>query len=320
MASIDQFKKDYAKAYEVRDHAGMRAANDGANAIRTANKQPTYSSAVGDAQRAGISNKPSHTNNTGPYNMPAGSAIKDYYSSYLSDQQSAMKKAQEEAQRAAQLRTQQAVETNNAYIPQVNQQSDKQLQDAYIAREQSRVNAPQSLAAMGYTGGAAESSLMGIDTNYQNQRGTIEKTRNDSLDKIRQNAQNIQSTGNADLASLGSQYYNNLVTAQAQAAQQAQSQSNWQSEFDMQKQNMEKEDFLNSIGAYYGNFQEKINALQNDGDASNDWQIAPLQQERQKKLQETSTTTQAEDPSYATALDAYKKGIRTPQVLRVLGL
>ena len=227
----------------------------------------------------------------------------------LKEQISLHKKKAAEAQR---LRTEQAVTTNNAYIPQVNQQTDKQLQDAYIATQQAKVNAPQALSAMGYTGGAAESSLIGLDTTYQNQRGQMEQGRNDALNQIRQNEQQIRSTGDANLSDLASQYYNNLIQNQQQAQSMAQSQSNWQSEFDLNKQNQGKDDFINSLGAYHNDYQAKINDIQGDGDTSNDWQIAYLQQARQQKIiDQQGTQTNQRDvqaEQYQNILAQYRGG------------
>ncbi len=145
-------------------------------------------------------------------------------------------KALEEQQRAIQERTNQAVEANNAYIPQINQQSKQALQNSYIAREQARVRTPQALNALGYTGGAAESTLLGLDTNYQNARGTIEQERSRALEGIRQNEAQIRATGDATLSEASASYYNKLAAAVLEAERQAQDQANWESEFALQQQ------------------------------------------------------------------------------------
>jgi hypothetical protein len=144
-------------------------------------------------------------------------------------------KALEEQQRAIQERTNQAVEANNAYIPQIQGQSKQALQNAYIANQQARVRTPQALNALGYSGGAAESTLLGLDTNYQNARGTIEQERSRALEGIRQNEAQIRSTGDATLADAAASYYDNLVTAAQQAEARAQDQANWESEFALQE-------------------------------------------------------------------------------------
>lgn len=214
----------------------------------------------------------------------SNSGANSYYNDYLSQQQEALRQAQKAQEEAARQRTQAAVYANNAYIPQVNAQTDKQLQQAYISAQQAKSSAPQSLAAMGYTGGATESSLLGLDTNYQNQRNNLETSRNTSLDQIRQNANQIQASGDASLADLASQYYSQNAAAAANAAQMAQQQSNWQAQFDAQQKAQEKQDFANTANAYYSNFQARINTLQNDGDTSNDWQIPILQANREQKI------------------------------------
>ena len=264
----------------------------------------------------GVSRTNDPVNSPSPAPLSDPDPVEDYYSNYLADQQAALRASKEEAERAAQLRTQSAVDMNNAYIPQVNKQTDKQLQEAYIAAQQAKVAAPQSLAALGYSGGAAESSLMGLDANYQNNRNELETSRNTSLDSIRQNAGQIQATGNVDLANLASQYYSQMADAQAKAQQNAQEQANWQKKFEAEQQANERDQFTDTIGAYYSDYMAKANAVQNDGDESNDWQIPYLMAAReQKKLDQAQSTM-----TYAEALRAYNAGITTPEVLAVLGL
>lgn len=154
-----------------------------------------------------------------------GVSASDYYDKYLQEQQNGI-----------QTRINSAVDANNAYIPRVNQQSDQALQNAYIANQQARVNAPQAMSAMGYTGGASESTLLGLDTNYQNNRNTVETNRQNSLNDIYQNEQQIRATGDATMSEAASDYYNKLISAQQAATAQAQDQANWQSEYDMNQQ------------------------------------------------------------------------------------
>ena len=138
-------------------------------------------------------------------------------------------KALEEQQRAIQERINAAVEANNAYIPQIQQQARQALQNAYIAREQARVRTPQALNALGYTGGAAESTLLGLDTNYQNARTQIEQERSRALEGIRQNEAQIRATGDATLAE----------AAALEAERRAQDQANWEAEFALRQKQYE---------------------------------------------------------------------------------
>jgi hypothetical protein len=152
----------------------------------------------------------------------------DYYQKMLDEQQ-----------RAIQQRIDSAVDRNNAYIPQVNQRSDQSLQNAYILREQNKINAPQALSAMGIQGGAAESSLLGINTGYENTRNEVEQNRQNSLNEIYQNEQQIRATGDATLSEASADYYNKLVLAQQQAEAAAQDQMQWQADYDLEAKKYE---------------------------------------------------------------------------------
>ena len=168
------------------------------------------------------------------YTKEPESPTLNYYDKYLADSQKALQASQAAAEEAARIRTQQALGVNNAYIPQVNQQSDKQLQEAYISYMKGKRQAPEALSSMGYTGGAAETSLMGLDTNYQGVRGDLETARNQSLDQIRQNADQIQATGNADLSDLAAKYYDQYVNLSNQALQNAKEQENMDRNYNSQ--------------------------------------------------------------------------------------
>jgi hypothetical protein len=167
-------------------------------------------------------------------------------------------KALEEQQRAIQQRIDAAVQANNAYIPQINQQSKQALQNAYIANQQARMRAPQALNALGMTGGASESSLLGLDTNYQNARTQIEQERSRALEGIRQNEAQIRATGDATLSEAAASYYDKLVAAALEAERQAQDQANWEAEFALQQKQYED---AAAQQAWQNAYEERLLAL-----------------------------------------------------------
>lgn len=202
-----------------------------------------------------------------------------YYDSYLKQQQQLIRQQEEAARKAEQERINQAVSANNAYIPQVQEQSDKQLQEAYLSYMKSKRNAPQTLAALGYTGGATESTLMGLDTGYQGVRSDLETARNQSLDQIRQNEQQIRSTGNANLSDLASQYYGQYAQASQNALNMAREQENLERQLSYQQ----NDDSMNKakLAAQYGDYS----LLQQLG-------INPQQQSYQQSSQTQQTNAQ----------------------------
>ena len=52
----------------------------------------------------------------------------------------------------------------------------------------------------------------------------------------------------------------------------------------------EKKEYAGNIMAYYSDYQKEINALQGDGDSSNDWKIPYLQAARQQKMLDLGLT------------------------------
>lgn len=69
---------------------------------------------------------------------------------------------------------------------QVNDNADRAQQQAYINYMMSKRDLPQSLAALGLTGGASESRLAGLYNNYGNARNAVDTERNGSLASLLQ--------------------------------------------------------------------------------------------------------------------------------------
>ena len=93
-----------------------------------------------------------------------------------------------------------------------------------------------------------------------------------------------------------------------------------------------KADYLSTIGRFYGDFQAEINRVKNDGDPSNDWQIAPLEQARQSKIAQegldqqgrpipVDNTAQIQEATYNKALEKWKNGLPlTPEEMTALNV
>lgn len=77
-----------------------------------------------------------------------------------------------------------ATEKKQAADAQQNETTDKALGDAYVSKMLNARNLNQQLAAMGRSGGAAESTLLGLQNNYQTNRAGLESERAQILAKI----------------------------------------------------------------------------------------------------------------------------------------
>lgn len=63
----------------------------------------------------------------------------------------------------------------------VNSATERAMQQAYIANQMQNRNLGQQLAAMGRSGGASESTMLGLANEYGNARGELDRSRNDQL-------------------------------------------------------------------------------------------------------------------------------------------
>ncbi|MGL5995035.1 MAG: hypothetical protein ACRC1I_00700, partial [Pseudomonas proteolytica] len=57
----------------------------------------------------------------------------------------------------------------------------------------------------------------------------------------------------------------------------------------------QKSEYANNIGAYYNDYQQEINNVMNNNDASDDWKVPYLQAARQKKIHDTNSAQATAD-------------------------
>lgn len=77
-------------------------------------------------------------------------------------------------------------ESYNNGVAGVNRQADKTQAEAYINYMLTKRDLPQMMAAQGINGGAAESTLAGLQNNYGNSRNDIDVERNGNLTDLLQ--------------------------------------------------------------------------------------------------------------------------------------
>lgn len=131
-------------------------------------------------------------------------------------------------------------------LADVNKDAESALRQAYINNMMTRKNLGQRLSALGYNGGAAESTMAQLENNYGNSRTGINETLNENIAKLNQN------------------YGDNLASALQQY-------NSALSDLDMQKMNLEMEaeqqrqnamdNFYSSVGSFATD-PTYLNALQ----------------------------------------------------------
>ena len=129
----------------------------------------------------------------------------------------------------------------DANVGTVNTNTAKGLQQAYINNMMNQKNLGQQLAAMGRSGGASESTLLGLANQYGQNRGTLENTRNEQLNQLALQLAENQAAQTSDYNNVKTGYatdYNNQKNAYQQA--QAQAIADWEAESLARMQNYQQ--------------------------------------------------------------------------------
>jgi hypothetical protein len=157
------------------------------------------------------------------------------------------------------------------------------------------MNFAQYMAARGIKGAAGAMPEIYRNASLQGQLGSLDRQEASQLGAIERQRANVEAGYASDVAAAE-------ADVQSQAMQNAINQMNADREFAMQQAAQEweikranqerqkaaedaaRQEWLTTIGQYSNDYQAQINAVQNDGDTSNDWQIPYLQAARNQKV------------------------------------
>lgn len=188
--------------------------------------------------------------------MDGGSPYAEIYNQYAKQQGNLRD------QFVKQLETNKANDTNKS-----NANYDNTAKQNYIKYMQQSRQLPESLNALGVNGGAAESSLIRLKTNYGNNIATNEANRSTAINDINNNYAN-------KLTSYDEEFQNKLNTAYLT---QMENQRKWEQE----QREKDLQYFANSITGRFktvGEYQTLINQLSSSSDPNKDYKIALAQQ------------------------------------------
>lgn len=141
-------------------------------------KQPTTTQKPTNTS-SGSSGSTGGSYSGGSYSQPA----QPNYFDMLAQIQAQQQAARDQAYRVAADNQKRELEYSTG---QVNQATDKALQEAYINKMMTLKNLPQTLSAQGLTGGVAESTTAGLYNNYGNARNELEAERVNQLGALQQ--------------------------------------------------------------------------------------------------------------------------------------
>lgn len=120
------------------------------------------------------------------------------YQRQLEEQQNAYAKILEEQKRAQQAAVQKAVNSLETQKTATNDTYNQYFRQAYIDKMNAQKNINQRLAAQGITGGAAESTLLGLNTSYADALRSMEQGRIRDLEGLDQAITDARLTGDIE--------------------------------------------------------------------------------------------------------------------------
>lgn len=139
-------------------------------------------------------------------------ALEDYYKEMMAE----MRRQQREAEREMRRKINQGVNKLEAQKPLVENQFQDSAQQAYIQYMQSRKKLPQMLAAQGLSGGASESSMVGLESDYGNNVNTLRDSYNQALRDIDSDIADLRASGDLAIAENAGTYSQKIADLAAQ--------------------------------------------------------------------------------------------------------
>lgn len=231
---------------------------------------------------------------------------------YLSQQQAALQDARAQAEAAQRSRTDAAVGDINAQQAGINRTADQSATQAYIARMKAERSMPQQQAALGLSGGASESAMLGLNTGYENSRNAIMRDRDAQIQANIDLQNKVRLEGDAALSDIQNAYaMKDLDLLQDHANRQAQyEQMVYQAKLAQQQWEQQQ-------AAYWDKYDRERRDYLSDVMSEREWKEAQTQAEREYQMMlarqkaanaKPSATAYRSDPNFQTQVAAIDSG------------
>jgi hypothetical protein len=235
-SSIQNLKQKYSDAMAVGDNEAARLAHETANKIRNSYGYTADESGNWAGLLLGFSGPGGGVGGDDNRNREPGLGGGTYLDGLMSALQEQYRQALASNDAITAASVQQAINQLNAQKQQLGQQYDQLAKQLYIDRRMGEKNLPQQMAALGYTGGLTESSMLGLATNYQQALASNERTRLQGYNNIEQQIADAQLTGEIARAQNAQQIGQNYFSNYASVVQAMQNQANADRQYGFQQQ------------------------------------------------------------------------------------
>jgi len=122
------------------------------------------------------------------------------YEQYMAEMQQKYDSLNSQIANSNQLAVNQGVDRLNSQRSNINQGFDENARQAYVSSMQAKNALPQQLASQGINGGATETSMLGLNTNYENNLNSINTNRQNSLLDIDNSIIDLKNSGSLNTA------------------------------------------------------------------------------------------------------------------------
>ena len=317
-SAIEQAQADWTRAYQAGDQAGMERAHQQAEAYRA---QLGYSGGGDGSQYIGMQQQMPQVQAPVVQAPPAVGAptypfqYDNYNDFYAQNGYDSAMQAQRDAINAY---IQQTVNSINNQKGNVTQDAEALARQAYISNMQSKMTLPQQLSAAGFSGGMADSHMIGLDTTLQNNQREIMTQRDKMLNELEMAAINAQLSGDQQAAEQAAALYQaaigawNNYTGQANSFAQG---DHWNAA------NMNNSNYWNALEMNNSNYWNAQNM--NNSNYWNGQNLGLSQQQLalQQQGQQTSDSQWNTESAYTRAMNLLQMGVMPDeQTLQAAGI
>lgn len=172
----------------------------------------------------------------------------------------------------------------NAMLAKIPDTYNTARNQTAAASEQSRAAFNEQAAASGINSGAGSQANLAIGNTLASNLGALNKQEATDTNNINAQLAEVEASYNNGIAQ--AQAEGNLAKAQAiyEESVRAQNQLLEQQKYKDSQLSDQKSEFAKTLGAYYFDYQQEINNVKNNNDASDDWKIPYLEQARNEKI------------------------------------
>lgn len=206
------------------------------------------------------------------------------YSDLLKEQQDAYAQIQAEQERAKRAAVEQAIGSLTQQKGEVGQGYADLFRQLYIDRRMAEKRLPQQMAAMGYTGGLTESSLLKMMTDHAEALRQGEQERINTLSDIDRAISDTELQGDISIADLAAQNAKEKLATYTSIIQAMQAQANADRQFALQQEELAYTKLLNQLAQQNADREFEYNKSQ-DEQAQENWLATMNRQETLDQLE-----------------------------------